>query len=147
MLDAHSYADESGDVLELSRAVRAAFKDGARDPNVSVSDTLVTKTMLGVFGCIPAFDRYFRIGFRCETLCKSALLRIGEFYEDHRSEIDAQTVFTLDFASGRGTRRRYSRAKLIDMVFFQEGLHASVWTLTDGKPQPGLREGRPCLSA
>ena len=56
-------------------------------------------------------------------------------------------VFTLDFASGRGTRRRYSRAKLIDMVFFQEGLHASVRTLTDGKPPPGLSEGRPCLSA
>ena len=125
-LDAHSYSSESGDVLELSKRIRSAFKDGARDSNVGVSDTLVTKTMLGVFGCVPAFDRYFRIGFGCETLCRSALVRIGKFYADNRSEIDAQNVFTLDFASGRDTQRRYSRAKIIDMIFFQEGIQASI---------------------
>jgi hypothetical protein len=32
-------------------------------------------------------------------------------------------VFTLDLDSGRNTNRRYSRAKIIDMIFFQEGFN------------------------
>jgi hypothetical protein len=117
-LDAHSYAGGAGEVLALSSRIRKAF-------TVSASDTLVTKTMLGVFGCVPAFDRYFRIGFNCQTLCRRALTRIGEFYEDNQAEIDAQKVFTIDFATGLDTERRYSRAKIIDMIFFQEGLSPS----------------------
>jgi hypothetical protein len=38
------------EVLALSRRVRRAF-------SVPASDILVTKTMLGVFGWVPAFDR------------------------------------------------------------------------------------------
>jgi hypothetical protein len=34
-------------------------------------------------------------------------------------------VFSLDFYTARETDRRYSRAKIIDMVFFQEGLSRS----------------------
>jgi len=71
-LDAHSLTKHADDVLALSRRVRKAF-------TVSASDTLVTKTMLGVFGCVPAFDRYFRIGFGCQTLCKDALFIIGTY--------------------------------------------------------------------
>ena len=81
--------------------------------------------MLGVFGCVPAFDLSFRRGFHCQTLCKRALQRIGEFYQDNQAEIDAAQVPTLDFATGADTERRYSRAKIIDMVFFQEGLRRS----------------------
>jgi len=44
---------------------------------VSSTDTLVTKTMLGVFGCVPALDRYFRIGFREGTRTKPTLKAIG----------------------------------------------------------------------
>ena len=105
-------------MLALSSRIREAF-------TVSASDTLVTKTMLGVFGCVPAFDRYFRIGFNCQTLCRRALTRIGEFYEDNQAEIDDQKVFTIDFATGLDTERRYSRAKIIDMIFFQEGVSRS----------------------
>jgi hypothetical protein len=92
---------------------------------VSASDILVTKTMLGVFGCVPAFDRYFRKGFGCHTLCRDALLRIGTFYEDNRARIDGQRIFTLDFISGLDTARTYPRAKIIDMIFFQEGRNAA----------------------
>jgi hypothetical protein len=114
-LDAHSYADRANEVLALSSRIRRAF-------TVSASDTLVTKTMLGVFGCVPAFDRYFRLGFGCSTLCKSALRRIGEFYDDNRAALEEAKVFTLDFSTGLDTDRCYSKAKIIDMVFFQEGL-------------------------
>ena len=115
-LDAHCLATRTQEVLALSRRVRRAF-------TIPASDTLVTKTMLGVFGCVPAFDRYFRIGFGCHTLCGDALVRIGNFYRNHQAAVDAHRVFTLDFDSGRDTERRYSRAKIIDMIFFQEGVN------------------------
>jgi hypothetical protein len=117
-LDAHSYADDADGVLAVGHRVRRAF-------TISASDILVTKTMLGVFGCVPAFDRYFRLGFGCQTLCKGALTRIGKFYEDNQAKIGGQRICTLDFATGLDTERRYSKAKIIDMIFFQAGLGAS----------------------
>jgi hypothetical protein len=102
----------------VGRRVRKAF-------TVPASDILVTKTMLGVFGCVPAFDRYFRLGFHCHTLCRDALLRIGTFYKDNEAKIDTQRIFTLDFTTGLDTVRTYSKAKIIDMIFFQEGRNAN----------------------
>jgi hypothetical protein len=103
-------------VLALARRVRRAF-------TVDASDILVTKTMLGVFGCVPAFDRFFRAGFGCHTLCKPALINIGQFYQCRHVEIDAQRIFTLDFTTGLDTKRPYPKAKIIDMIFFQKGFN------------------------
>jgi hypothetical protein len=114
--DAHCLGTRTGEALALSRRVRRAF-------SIPASDILITKTMLGVFGSVPAFHRYLRVGFGCQTLCADALVRIGNFYIDHQAKIDARKVFTLDFDSGLDTKRRYSRAKIIDMIFFQEGLN------------------------
>ena len=120
-LDAHSYADDADEVYDLSRRVRAGFKDAG----VRASDTLVTKTMLGVFGCVPALDHFFQTGFQCGGLTKPTLRRIGQFCLDNQAEIDASRVFTLDFVTEQETKRRYSRAKVIDMVFFQQGYSPS----------------------
>jgi hypothetical protein len=52
--DAHLYGDGScSSVFETARQIREALPLGA-------SDTLVTKVMLGTFGCVPAFDTYFK---------------------------------------------------------------------------------------
>ncbi len=115
-LDAHSLTDQADEVLAVSDRLEAAF-------TITASDIMLTKTMLGVFGCVPAFDRYFRMGFRCSTLCKPALKRIGKYYDDNQAEIDRYDIFTLDFATGLDTERRYTKAKIIDMVFFQEGIN------------------------
>lgn len=102
--DAHCLATRTQDVLALGRRVRQAF-------TIPASDILVTKTMLGVFGCVPAFDFYFCKGFGCSTLCADALARIGAFYREHQAVIDAKAVFTLDLDSGLDTERRYTRAR------------------------------------
>jgi hypothetical protein len=44
---------------------------------------------------------------------------------DNQAEIDASRVFTLDFVTEQETKRRYSRAKVIDMVFFQQAQRPS----------------------
>jgi hypothetical protein len=89
------------------------------------SATLVTKIMLGVFGNVPAFDTWVRAGLRAEGLVgrfgPRALQRIGCFYQDHSQVIDRNRIHTLDFETGKPTRRRYTRAKVIDMIFYVEG--------------------------
>jgi hypothetical protein len=114
-LDADNYADTAGEILALAQRLRSTFTAVA-------SDTLVTKTMLGVFGCIPAFDRFFRTGFGCYALCRATLIGIGQFYQEHQAKIDAQRIFTLDFWTGHDTTLIYPKAKIIDMIFFQKGL-------------------------
>lgn len=111
------YAEDAGEVLELAERIRGSF-------TITASDILLTKTMLGIFGCVPAFDRFFRKGFGCHTLCRAALDRIGAFYTGHRTAIDAIEVYTHDFYSGDYTTRRYPAAKVIDMAFFQKGLES-----------------------
>lgn len=97
--------------LEVRRALRP----------VEASDILVTKVMLGVFGCVPAFDTYFKRGFGVSTFSAGSLRRVGAFYREHSAIIDGLREPTLDFASGRPTARLYTRAKVVDMVFFING--------------------------
>ena len=42
---------------------------------------LLTKTALGVFGCVPAFDRYFRKGFQVSRFGIPSLERLRDLYE------------------------------------------------------------------
>jgi hypothetical protein len=101
-------------VLALGTRVRAAY-------GFSASPILVTKTMLGVFGRVPAFDRFFRLGFGGATLDRPTLTRIGDFYVANKTVLDAMTVRTLGFAAQGDTSRCYPLAKIIDMIIFQEG--------------------------
>ena len=48
--------------------------------------------------------------------------RLARSYEQNAAVIDRNRVPTLDFDTGLSTGRLYSRAKVIDMVFFVEGL-------------------------
>ena len=114
-IDADRYSDDGcRELLAMSRRIRASLPEGA-------SDILVTKIMLGVFGCVPAFDTYFKKGFRVSTFSVGALQRVGHFYRDNAEVIERHRVPTLDFETGTSTHRRYSRAKVIDMIFFVEG--------------------------
>jgi hypothetical protein len=113
-LDAHCYTEMNiRRLLQLASTIRHA--------QPSMSDTLVTKIMLGVFGSVPAFDANFKRGFGVATLGPKALSRIGDFFQDHAEVINAHQVPTLDFISGEPTQRSYTQAKVIDMAFFIEG--------------------------
>lgn len=114
MTDAHNY-DASAIRMVLSEATRLAASIGGMSP------ILVTKVMLGVFGCVPAFDTNFKAGFGATTFGPKSLRRIGDYYESNAAIIERYRVPTLDFATGAETDRRYTRSKVIDMAFFVEG--------------------------
>ncbi len=114
-LDVPQYSGTGiGAVLALSNRIQKAY-------TVSASSVLVSKTMLGVFGCIPAFDRFFRIGFGGAKLDRETLTKISDFYTANKSTLDAVHIHTLDFLTKKDTHRSYTKAKIIDMIFFEEG--------------------------
>ncbi len=115
-IDANCYTSENiKTILEFSKTINHSFEGNFP------SDILVTKIMLGVFGNIPAFDSFFKKGFRVSTFGKYALEKISAFYQENSSIIDNSRKTTIDFLTGRPTSRLYSRAKVIDMIFFIEG--------------------------
>ena len=118
-VDAHAYTPDAIDLLlRTGGQIRTALPEGA-------SDILVTKIMLGVFGNVPAFDTYFKKGFGVWTFGAKSLRKVAEFYDSHAEVIESHRVPTLDFANGEETSVRYTRAKVIDMVFFVEGGYTS----------------------
>jgi hypothetical protein len=84
------------------------------------SGTLTSKIMLGVFGCVPAFDRFFCEGFGVSGFRRSALQEVRDYYILHSAEIERYRPSTIGF-NGETTNRKYSQAKIIDMIFFVEG--------------------------
>jgi hypothetical protein len=117
-LDTHCYTESNIERLcELANTIRKV--------QPGMSDVLLTKIMLGVFGNVPAFDTNFKIGCKVTgmicTFGRKALGQIGAFYEDNAAMIEAYRVRTVDFISGKDTQRSYTRAKVIDMAFFAEG--------------------------
>jgi len=114
-IDADRYTEANIDaVLALARTLRQA--------NGGMSDILVTKVLLGVFGSVPAFDTNFRRGFGVATFGAKALGKVGAFYADNAALLDTYRVPTVDFGTGGPTERLYTRAKVIDMAFFIEGM-------------------------
>lgn len=114
-IDANDYGDEAWtNIRDFRDRVRLAL------PN-KTSDILVTKIMLGVFGCVPAFDTYFKNGSGLSTFGQGALRRVERFYREHAEIIERYRVPTLAFAAGGTTTRNYTRAKVVDMIFFIEG--------------------------
>lgn len=115
-LDLDGYDREGIDLVHRTALdVRRALRP------VEASDILVTKVMLGVFGCVPAFDTYFKRGFGVSSFNKGSLRLVGEFYRANAAIIDQQRQPTLDFTTGQPTTRLYTRAKVVDMIFFIEG--------------------------
>lgn len=90
--------------------------------------TLTTKIMLGVFGFVPAFDNYFcetfriihkgKCGFR--KVNHKSLILISDFYHSNKKAIDqlSTQTHTIDFKTGKKTKLKYPKAKIIDMYGF-----------------------------
>ena len=93
--------------------------------------TVVTKVMLGVFGCIPAFDSNFTKAFcnfansqvKFNKVDKKSLGFIQQFYAANQSTIDCLSNYftTIDFARDEKTSINYPKAKIIDMYGFAVG--------------------------
>jgi hypothetical protein len=123
-IDADSYSEPAcGKLINTANAIRKTL----RHPDGDLpTETLATKVMLGVFGNVPAFDSRVVAGLRktpnlTGQFSVRALRAIGRFYDEHNEVIERHREYTLEFATGQPTQRRYTRAKVIDQIFFIEG--------------------------
>ncbi|MGL4941678.1 MAG: hypothetical protein ACRC46_00620 [Thermoguttaceae bacterium] len=102
-------------ILDMAEGIRKHIR-----PDEKISVTLVTKILLGVFGCVPAFDSMFRKTFDgFNSLSPKSLIQLNKICCDNAGEIDKQSqkYKTLVFQSG-DTPNPYTKAKIIDMYGF-----------------------------
>jgi hypothetical protein len=126
-IDAHNYSKEKN-IHKLIKCYADIEKSLGKKKD-EASSILVTKIMLGVFGNVPAFDTYFirgsGLGSSSEKSRKKSLERISLYYNDHKSLIDAEAKKrkNFDFLARIGDTSKviYTRAKIIDMIFFARG--------------------------
>ena len=108
------------ELKELLDKIRSAVKG---EVATSVSDTLRTKIILGTYGSIPAYDRYFREGLRATkghgfilAYSENSVVKLFEFAKENRQELKENRQ-ELAFKYGV----EYPYMKLIDMYFWQKG--------------------------
>lgn len=88
--------------------------------DISKTDTFITKILLGVFGCVPAYDRYFREGVNYYGICscsfsRNSLRNLYSYYElnfDHFEKLRHEYIKEGVY---------YTPMKLLDMCFWQLG--------------------------
>ena len=125
-------------ILDLIDAIREAYRPFAPSAESrQASDTLVTKVILGTFGCLPACDRYFIDGFKTASFRYSYLNakfveRVLHFCGGNLPEL-REVQERIERAGGM----RYPVMKLVDMYFWQIGFELDRSTSTlDVKPTP-----------
>lgn len=91
-----------------------------KDINFNISDTLITKILMGTLGCVPAYDRYFINGVRNKKVTTGifnikSILKLADFYESNNEALeklrDEMKVSDLP----------YPQMKVLDMGFWQIG--------------------------
>jgi len=120
--------DESriDEMFDLIKWVKNWYETNIQNVNgkkrgVNVTDTLVTKILLGTLGCIPAYDRYFIDGLRTKGLSFSKLTKdnfmpVVNYYKENKNHFDYVQNIIVE-SSGI----RYPSMKLVDMYFWEIG--------------------------
>lgn len=90
-----------------------------------VSETLVTKVLMGVLGCCPAYDRYFKDGLSRENIGikrfnTKSILALVDFYESNYSKLEE----TRAKMCVEGLP--YPQIKMLDMGFWKIGFDADT---------------------
>ncbi|MGP8189041.1 MAG: hypothetical protein ACLQG5_03875 [Methanobacterium sp.] len=118
-IDVYNYDENLDLLIQCKDNITNALKK--ENALISVSDTLVSKIMLGVFANVPAFDTFFKksnIGVK--KFDANSLLIIKDYYNSHKSDFDSFHIPTINF-SGQNTDNEYTIAKLVDMYGFIDG--------------------------
>ncbi len=104
-IDAHCYTEPNiRQLLDTGRAFRHAYP--------GMSDILVTKLMLGVFGNVPAFDMNFKKGFQVATFGPKALQHRDRQISSTHARFCERRAHVAEIHSCKGNRygvlyRRY----------------------------------------
>ncbi len=107
-------------LFDMIKEIRRSYKDN------NVSDTLVSKILLGTLGCMPAYDRLLKTGvhkvFEANTIAKNQTLNKSNFAnllgwckKNNDKLHEAQNKINSE------SDVKYPIMKIVDMYFFQVG--------------------------
>jgi hypothetical protein len=112
---------ELRDLIKAYYKEKITFVNGVKKEKLIVSDVLITKIILGVFGCVPAYDRYFIFGLKEYddkfgfTFNKKSFENLIKVYRENKEAIDNLSK-NLEFY-----KHQYPIMKILDMYFWQMG--------------------------
>ncbi len=106
--------------------------DGNDDDNAT--DTLVTKILMGTMGCVPAFDRFLKIGIKWLKQQYNDDYSIISQTIESKAQNEGKTFFALEIFAGAnkdaltivGTSIQYPIMKCVDMFFWQVGYELDI---------------------
>lgn len=111
-------------VEELIKETSQVYRESVTEINgikkrVEITDTLISKILLGVYGNVPAYDRYFKAAVKevgiSAVLNGSSLKQLFEFYEENKIQFN-------EVADTISKEIVYPPMKLVDMYFFTKGM-------------------------
>ena len=116
-IDVMNYPDDG---IEKILKFKTKISNLLRQEGISPTDTLTSKIIMGVFGCVPAYDNYFKKTLKTKSFGKNSLNEIHKFYCDHQEYLDdkQKRLQTLDVNGGL-TLHTYKKAKIIDLIAFR----------------------------
>jgi hypothetical protein len=81
--------------------------------------------LLGVFGCVPAYDRYFKSGLRSTGIAsaqfsKRSVAGLLQYYEHYYDDFEAVRLKISEHGV------KYPPMKIIDMCFWQIGFDSDT---------------------
>lgn len=110
---------------KISEIYRRKTTDFENENGRNSSDTLISKILLGVFGCVPAYDRYFKSGLRSMGIAsaqfsKRSVAGLLQFYEHYYDDFEAVRLKISEHGV------EYPPMKIIDMCFWQIGFDSDT---------------------
>ena len=121
-----------GDIINLKECLSKYYKSIGYNRNgetqISPTDTLISKILLGTLGCVPAYDNYFVKGLISRNIWagrfnRDSLIKLNEFIISNNEDIETAKRHALEF-----TGVFYPKMKIIDMYFWQSGFELSTQT-------------------
>lgn len=105
-------------IKEVYNEIRLSVKESI--PKNELSDTLVTKVLMGTLGCVPAYDRYFISGVRNEKAASGnfnirSILELVEFYNKYYDDFEQARKQMMVCGM------EYPQMKILDSCFWQVG--------------------------
>ena len=111
-------------LIKLIRELKFYYEEirlSVKQSKTKISQTLISKILLGVYGCVPAFDRYFCDAITKYDICSKSIIKyetykgLLKFYNEHIEVIEKNRKEITK----RGVE--YSQMKMLDIIFWQIG--------------------------
>lgn len=115
---------ENQNEKSISLTLEAAAEIQSTYPVQSITDTLITKILLGVFGSAPAYDRFFKDAARKTSVCtgtfgEKSLTQLWHYYREYNEDFER----LREQLSSGGIQ--YTPMKILDMCLWQIGFDAA----------------------